>query len=182
MVCMHATFHENDRNHQNDENDEAELDSYKKGVECWDNGNHGNRGNQEMTKTSAKWPCKGAMWIFWPDFWVEFWTVNFGRWISRRWIFQGASFPGKNRTKKFDPRIRVRNSGVQYSFSRIRAQIRVSEVQNPLCKNLSLRKLRESGVETTDSLSTPDSLVKGNRAHNPQRFKVTEKWPWSTWK
>ena len=52
--------------------------------------------------------------------------------------FSGASFPGKNRTKKFDPRIRVRNSGVQNSFSRIRAQIRVSEVQNPLCRNLSL--------------------------------------------
>ena len=78
------------------------------------------------------------MWIFWPDFWVEFWKVNFGRWISRRWIFEGASFPAKNRTKELDPRIRVRNSGVQNSFPRIRAQIRVPEAQNPLCRNLSL--------------------------------------------
>ena len=96
---------------------------------------------------SANWPCRGAMWIFWPDFWVEFWKVNFGRWISRRWIFQGASFPGKNRTKKFDPRIWVRNSGVQNSFSRIRAQIRVSEVQNP---RLSLR---EGGLSKTTCFS-----------------------------
>ena len=96
----------------------------------------------EEFRMSAKWPCRGAMWIFWPDFWVEFWKVNFGRWISQRWIFQGASFPGKNRTKKFDPRIRVRNSGVQNSFSRIRAQIRVSEVQNPLCRDLSLIEWR----------------------------------------
>ena len=63
----------------------------------------------------------------------EFWEVNFST-VN----FSGASFPGKNRTKKFDPRIRVRNSGVQNSFSRIRAQIRVSEVQNPLCRNSSL--------------------------------------------
>ena len=69
----------------------------------------------------------------------EFWEVNFST-VN----FSGASFPGKNRTKKFDPRIRVRNSGVQNSFSRIRVQIRVSEVQNPLCRNLSLNKSRSS--------------------------------------
>ena len=45
----------------------------------------------------------------------------------------------KNRIKKFDTRIRVQNSGVQHSFHRIRPQIRVPEVQNPLCTNLPLR-------------------------------------------
>ena len=72
---------------------------------------------REVHFFSAKWPCRGAMWIFWPDFWVEFWKVNFGRWISREWIFPGASFAAENRVKKFDPRIRVQNSGVQNSFS-----------------------------------------------------------------
>ena len=37
----------------------------------------------------------------------------------------GASFAGKHRIKKFDPRLQVPNSGVQNSFSRIR----VPEVQ-----------------------------------------------------
>ena len=78
------------------------------------------------------------MWIFWSDFWVEFWEVSFGRWVSRAWIFQGASFAGKNRVKKFEPRIRVQNSGVQNSFHRIRAWIRVPEARNPLCRLLSL--------------------------------------------
>ena len=50
----------------------------------------------------------------------------------------GALLLEKNRVKKFDPRIRIRNSGVQNSSRRIRPQIRVLEVQNPLCRNLSL--------------------------------------------
>ena len=65
-------------------------------------------------------------------------------------IFQGASFAGKNRVKNFDPRIRVQNSGTQNSIPRIRPQVRVSEVQNPLCRHLSLTERaggqRESGV------------------------------------
>ena len=44
---------------------------------------------------------------FWPDFWVEFRKVNFGRWISRGWIFLGASLASKTRIKKFDPRVRA---------------------------------------------------------------------------
>ena len=28
---------------------------------------------------SAKWPCRSAMWIFRPQFWGEFFDVNFGR-------------------------------------------------------------------------------------------------------
>ena len=44
------------------------------------------------------------------DFSARFWKVNFGRWISRRWIYQGASSPGKNRTKK----IRPKNSGPEF--------------------------------------------------------------------
>ena len=53
----------------------------------------------QIRVSSAKWPCRGALWILWPDFWVEFWKVNFGRRVSQRWIFQGASFAGKNRSK-----------------------------------------------------------------------------------
>ena len=64
-----------------------------------------------------KGPCWGAMWIFWPDIWVEFWMMNLGSRISWGWIFQGASSAGKkNRIKKFDPRLRVRKSGVQNFF------------------------------------------------------------------
>ena len=65
MVCMQVTFHKNDLNHQYDENDKDELDSYKQGVECWVNGNHGNHGNREMTKTTGfrganhGFPCEG---------------------------------------------------------------------------------------------------------------------------
>ena len=88
--------------------------------------------------SSAKWPGRSAMWIFQPEFWGEFCDLNFRKWISRGWIFQGASFAGKQSVKKFDPRIRVQNSGVQNSFPRIRPQIRVPEAQNPLCRPLSL--------------------------------------------
>ena len=44
MVCMRVAFHENDRNHENDEDD---SDRYRQGVECWMGGNHGNHGNDE---------------------------------------------------------------------------------------------------------------------------------------
>ena len=40
--------------------------------------------------------------------------------------------------KKFDPRIRPQNSGLKNSHPRIRPQIRVHEVQNPLRGNLPL--------------------------------------------
>ena len=40
--------------------------------------------------------------------------------------------------KKKDQKIQPKNSG--HSLPRIRPQIRVSEVQNPLCRNLSLRR------------------------------------------
>ena len=49
------------------------------------------------------------MWIFQPEFWGQFFDVNFGRWISRGCIFQGASFAGKkteskNSTREFGPK------------------------------------------------------------------------------
>ena len=78
------------------------------------------------------------MWIFQPGFWGEFFDVNFWQWISWGWIFEGALFIGKHRTKKFDPRIRPQNSGLKNSYPRLRPQIRVHEVQNPLCGNLPL--------------------------------------------
>ena len=60
---------------------------------------------------SAKWPYTVTMWIFRPDFWAEFWKVNFGRWISRRWIFQGGSLlektESKNSTQEFGSKIRA---------------------------------------------------------------------------
>ena len=65
-------------------------------------------------------PAKVQCDFFWPDFWVEFWKVEFWEVNFSRVNFSGASFAGKNRVKKFDPRIRVRNSGVQNSFPRIR--------------------------------------------------------------
>ena len=47
------------------------------------------------------------MWIFWPDFWVEFWKVNSGKWVwGSRANFLGASFAGKK-----DQKIRAKNSG-----------------------------------------------------------------------
>ena len=42
MVCMRVAFHENNRNHDTEDNDEDELNSYKQGFECWVDGNHGN--------------------------------------------------------------------------------------------------------------------------------------------
>ena len=47
MVCVRVAFHENDGNHENDDNDKDNSDSYKRGVECWISGNHGNHGNDE---------------------------------------------------------------------------------------------------------------------------------------
>ena len=52
---------------------------------------------------SAEWPCRSAMRILQPEFWREFFDVNFGRWISRGWIFEGAPFIGKHRTKNSTP-------------------------------------------------------------------------------
>ena len=59
---------------------------------------------------SVKRPCRGAMWIFWPDFWVEFWKVNFERWISWGWTFLGASLCWKKQAQK----VRPRNSGPKF--------------------------------------------------------------------
>ena len=44
---MQGAFYENDGHHENDKNDEDDSDSYKQGVECWVNGNHGNQANDE---------------------------------------------------------------------------------------------------------------------------------------
>ena len=44
---MQVDFHEKRWNHEDDENDKDEVDSYKQGVECWVSGNHGNHGNDE---------------------------------------------------------------------------------------------------------------------------------------
>ena len=47
MVCTRVAFHENDRNHENNETTEDNSDSYKQGVECWIGGNHGNHRKDE---------------------------------------------------------------------------------------------------------------------------------------
>ena len=60
MACMRVAFHDNDGNHENDEKDEDNSDSYKQGVECWIGGNH------EMTKTTK---IRGANHRF-PKQWV----------------------------------------------------------------------------------------------------------------
>ena len=82
-----------------------------------------------LQKCNVNFSARILGWIF---------DVNFWRWISWGWIFEGALFIGKHRTKKFDPRIRPQNSGLKNSHPRIRPQIRVHEVQNPLCGNLPL--------------------------------------------
>ena len=45
MVWVRVAFH--DGNHENDDNDEDNSDSYKQGVECWIRGNHGSHENDE---------------------------------------------------------------------------------------------------------------------------------------
>ena len=92
--------------------------------------------NNKMNQPNG--PAEVRCEYIFPDLWVEFWNVN------REWIFLSVNFSGglfwwKNRIKKLDPRIRVQNSGVQNLFPRIRPQIRVSEVQNPLCRHLFLK-------------------------------------------
>ena len=44
MVCLWVAFPENDENHENDEDN---SDSYKRGVQCWIHGNHGNHRHDE---------------------------------------------------------------------------------------------------------------------------------------
>ena len=109
---------------------------------------------------SAKWPCTGAMWIVFPDFWAEFWKVNFERWISWGWIFLGVSFAGK----KQDQNIWPKNSDPKFenSFPRIRPQIRVLEVRNPLCRNLSL----------TVSVSAMKRISGPKKPWQPQTWQV----------
>ena len=60
--------------------------------------------------------------FFWPDFWLNFgececWEVNFWR-VN----FRGGLFCWKNRMKIRSKNSGVQNSGVQYSFGRIRPQ------------------------------------------------------------
>ena len=55
MICMWVAFHENNGNHEKDEDD---SDSYKKGVECWINGNHGNHGNYGNDENHGNPGCK----------------------------------------------------------------------------------------------------------------------------
>ena len=73
---------------------------------------------------------------------------NFGRSILRCEFLEGEFLRGPlfcwKTGFKVEPRIRVQNLGVQNLGPRIRPQIRVSEAQNPLCRNLSLRNLRGS--------------------------------------
>ena len=47
MVCVRVAFRENDGNHENEENDKDNSDSYKQGVECWIRGSHENHGNDK---------------------------------------------------------------------------------------------------------------------------------------
>ena len=48
---------------------------------------------------SAKWCCGGAIRIFWPDFWVEFWKVNFLR--ANFWGLLCWKKGSKNSTQEF---------------------------------------------------------------------------------
>ena len=45
-VCPVA-FHENDGNHEHDENDKDNSDSYKQGIKSWSSENHGSHGNDK---------------------------------------------------------------------------------------------------------------------------------------
>ena len=89
--------------------------------------------NKIRAKFQQNGPAEVQCEFFSPDSGVNFLAVNF---LGVN--FRGALFIGKHRTKKFDPRIRPQNSGLKNSHPRIRPQIRVHEVQNPLRGNLPL--------------------------------------------
>ena len=60
--------------------------------------------------------------IFCPDFRVEFWKGKLGGAFLEGEFFGGPLvLEKKHRIKKFDPRIRLQNSGVQNLFPRIRS-------------------------------------------------------------
>ena len=53
MVRMWLAFHENDRYHENDKNEEETSDSYKEGVECWLSRNHGKGCKPRLAQTTG---------------------------------------------------------------------------------------------------------------------------------
>ena len=84
-----------------------------------------------------------------------------GEFLGRE--FFRASFAEKTQDKKFDPRIRVQNSGIQNSFPRIRPQVRVPEVRNPLCGNVSLKEessLSHFEIEAACNLNLLSTLTR----------------------
>ena len=123
-------------------------------------------------RLSAKWPCRSAMWMFQPEFWVEktveFFDVNFRRWNFSRVNFEGALCLEKtgpnNSTPEFGPKIR----GSKNSHPRIQPQIRVHEVQNPLCGNLPLPRTalcRSSAAERMQLFCLQASCLQGSFFH-----------------
>ena len=89
---------------------------------------------------SAKWPCRGAMWIFWARFLG--WTLEGESWEVNLWIFQGASFAGKKQSQK----IRPKNSGPKFGRPKFVSQNSAlnsgSGRANPLCRLFSLSHCR----------------------------------------
>ena len=119
----------------------------------------------KMARQKCNVNCSARIlgWIFW----CEFWAVNF-----LRVNFWGGSFYGKHRAKKFDPRIRPQNSGLKNSHPRIRPQIRVREVQTPLCGNLPLRikQLKEKDSPFLESRSClPGTRQTGSQLYEEKK-------------
>ena len=79
-------------------------------------------------------PAEGQCEFFGPDFWVEFWKVIFGRWISWGWIFLGAAFAGKpeskNSTWEFGSKIRAS----KICFPEFGPKFGFRRRKNPLCR------------------------------------------------
>ena len=70
-------------------------------------------------------------------FWCEFWAVSF-----LRVNFWGGPLYQKTLGQKIRPQHSAPKFGLKHSHPRIRRQIRVHEVQNPLCGNLPLTFIR----------------------------------------
>ena len=108
-----------------------------------------------MSSRSAKRPRRSAMRMVQPEFWGEFLDVNFGRWISWGWIFEGPLFIGfenigpKKSTPEFGPKFGAQkfasqnstpNSGSRGAKSPLR-KLAPDVLVSPVSRNLGSTKL-----------------------------------------
>ena len=134
---------------------------------------------------SAKWPCRSAMWIFQPEFWGEFFDVNFGRWISRGWILRGLllleNTGQKNPTPEFGPQIRgskIRIPEFDPEFGFTRCKIPSAEtcpwaiVSRTLCGMFLVGPIHRPRTSQESPPSKKGEFQKGNRTHQDGRVHI----------